>query len=416
MESFNSNDLVEFLKFHGKPDYENDGVIHDSFSRLQAGINEIMECISSQMELEEIESCNLFTTNGAGVKGQSNWTDTIWISYEIVGLPVEGFSLKVGLQENQEHVYFFAEIETQSVQNKELNQAVKWLESQINESFIQKINLDSNIDECEFRLGNFVENLKKAKLFKTVFETINYYNKILPAKKEDEFLKALTFFKELKVNVDDVTTSDERNDDKRVVIATYQYKGKLYETKRLYYIHPKHLDGGHRQDQLENFFGDDLFWLDYKQHQWPEGRGAEIENRVIKDMFDGDNAEFEELLKAIANNQKNGYLQVLTKQGRSQQYGFNFENNNHWHDLIHLVQEAIGRKGKEPDRKFFKPLVFKWYNDHRQSLSPFFGSRALVTCLLNNIINYSNDFFIMDIKKILGHKKQIILQGPSRYR
>ena len=129
-------------------------------------------------------------------------------------------------------------------------------------------------------------------------------------------------------------------------------------------------------------------------------------------MIEGDQPEFETLLKQIANNSKSGYLQKITKEGRSQQYGFNFENNNHWHDLVKLIQAAIDNKGNCLPQKYFKHLVFNWKageNRERVSLRPKF---AIIIKLLYNIKNIQSQLHKMDIIQLLKHQKQIILQGP----
>ena len=125
------------------------------------------------------------------------------------------------------------------------------------------------------------------------------------------------------------------------------------------------------------------------------------------------------MLRLLANNENRGWIQRITQQGRPNQYYRNLENNNHWHDLILLIKEIIDRG--EPSKERFKPLVFKWDGNKntdrlRSSLSPNFGSRALVQHLIENVSEHRNSLIkrhmIKDITNILKYKKQIILQGP----
>ena len=91
---------------------------------------------------------------------------------------------------------------------------------------------------------------------------------------------------------------------------------------------------------------------------------------------------------------------------------FNFENNNHWHDLVKLIQAAIDNKGNCLPQKYFKHLVFNWKageNRERVSLRPKF---AIIIKLLYNIKNIQSQLHKMDIIQLLKHQKQIILQGP----
>ena len=229
---------------------------------------------------------------------------------------------------------------------------------------------------------------------------------------QNELLECISFFNELRVNTTDVTNDDEIIKGYKVVIAEYCYQGKTYKTKKLFYRDISKQQNIYNSKEVESYFGEKVFWLDNQTHDWPHGRGAEIEDRVIKNMIEGDQPEFETLLKQIANNSKSGYLQKITKEGRSQQYGFNFENNNHWHDLVKLIQAAIDNKGNCLPQKYFKHLVFNWKageNRERVSLRPKF---AIIIKLLYNIKNIQSQLHKMDIIQLLKHQKQIILQGP----
>jgi 5-methylcytosine-specific restriction enzyme B len=129
-------------------------------------------------------------------------------------------------------------------------------------------------------------------------------------------------------------------------------------------------------------------------------------------MITTDDVDFETFLKTIANNSKTGFLQELTRDGRSQQYGFNFENNNHWHDLITLIKKVISSKGELVEDKYFERLVFEWDKHQRVSLSPKAGSRAIISNLYKNIKSMQEKLNTTVISSLLKLKPQIILQGP----
>ena len=153
---------------------------------------------------------------------------------------------------------------------------------------------------------------------------------------QNKLIECIEFFNKLKIIEEEVTTDIEKQQGYFVVVVTYEYEGKSYQTKRLFYKDISLQKDVNNANGIQNYFGIPVYWLDIVTHKWPHGKGAEIERTIIKDMFIGNNPDFEILLKKIANNQSTGFLQEITWDGRSQQYGFNFENNNHWHDLIKL--------------------------------------------------------------------------------
>ncbi len=231
---------------------------------------------------------------------------------------------------------------------------------------------------------------------------------------QNKLIECIEFFNKLKISEEDVTTDIERNQGYLVVVVTYEYEGNSYQTKRLFYKDISLQKDINDAARIQNYYGAPVYWLDIATHKWPHGKGAEIEKTVIKDMFNGANPDFESLLKQIANNYSNGFLQTITWDGRSQMYGFNFENNNHWHDLVKLIQFVIKSKGNFPEKEYFKRLVFRWRpgNKGRDNLHPEFGNRSLIWELLNNIKSIQTQLSKMEFSKILLNKKQIILQGP----
>ena len=230
------------------------------------------------------------------------------------------------------------------------------------------------------------------------------------------FQEALNFLNTLHVETKDITTKEEQENGYKTVIATYQFEQDKFETVPLYYRKVSLQEDIKDKDGLIQYFGKDVYWLDHKKHPWPYGTGANIEEQVIKNMVNNVDSKFTELLKRIANYEKTGVLQQVTMEGRSQQYGFNLTNNNHWHDLIFLVKEVIKNKGKMPEKRFFESLIFNWNNkaDNRAriSLSPHFGERKLVTSLIQNIHENTCYLNTLDIALLLEEKRQIILQGP----
>ncbi|MES2545643.1 MAG: AAA family ATPase [Bacteroidota bacterium] len=229
---------------------------------------------------------------------------------------------------------------------------------------------------------------------------------------QNKLLECVEFFNKLKIIEEDVTTDIERTQGYLVVIVTYEFEGKSYQTKKLFYKDISLQGDVHGLSRLQSYFKTPVYWLDIVKHNWPHGKGAEIEKTVIKDMFDGDNPDFEKLLKLIANNKSTGFIQEITWEGRTQMYGHNFENNNHWHDLVRLIQYVIKNKGELPPKEYFSRLVFKWHKDGRDSLSPDLGGRKMIWDFIKNIKTIQTQLSKMELSKILLNKKQIILQGP----
>ena len=235
-----------------------------------------------------------------------------------------------------------------------------------------------------------------------------------------ELLECLYFFKELKVFETDVTSAEERDSHSKVVVANYSYKGQSFKTNKLHYKNILQQENIKNPENIIKYFGDDVYWLDKEINDWARGSGeAELEKTIIDEMVVGDDKDFRALLKTIANNHKTGYIQRITAEGKPGQYHHNFENNNHWHDIILLIQEIINRKGAKANKRFFSRLVFKWDGDknterERSSLAKEVEgmSRAFIDNLYQNIKSIQNTMADMEKINILKYKKQIILQGP----
>ncbi|MGG8495258.1 McrB family protein [Tenacibaculum sp. TC6] len=235
-----------------------------------------------------------------------------------------------------------------------------------------------------------------------------------------ELLKCIHFFKTIKVVEQEVTTEEEKAQHYKVVKVTYIYKEQSYTTKKLYYKHILHQEEVKNPQNIITYFGENVFWLDYEKHDWPKGRGeAELEKTIIDEMAEESDTAFKELLKSIANNNKTGYIQLITAEGKTNQYHHNLENNNHWHDIILLIQEIINKKGAKVHKRFFSRLVFRWDGNkntvrERSSLAKEAEntSRAFIDNLYKNIASIQHIFTTMELNDLLIHKKQIILQGP----
>lgn len=235
---------------------------------------------------------------------------------------------------------------------------------------------------------------------------------------KNELLKCVAFFKEIKVSETDVTSKEERANYNKVVEVTYVYKGITYKTNRLYYKNILHQENIKNPQNIINYFGGEVYWLDNRINEWPKGSGeGELEETIIDEMANGD--DFKMLLKSIANNSKTGFIQRITADGKTAQYHHNLENNNHWHDIILLIQEIIKQRGAKVDKRFFSRLIFKWDGDknsdrERSSLAKEVEgkSRAFIDSLYQNIKSLQNNLAEMETINILKYKKQIILQGP----
>jgi len=253
---------------------------------------------------------------------------------------------------------------------------------------------------------------------KSTLDWDNFYP-ILRYPHPKEVLQLIEKFQSLRISIKDVTSEEQHANHQKVVEATYNYNGKSYVTKPLYYKNILYVADVKRVKDIVSYFGEDIYWLDIGVHDWPKpSKETDIDNLIVNDITD--DVEFKALLTLIANNANTGWIQRITQEGKSMHYHRNLENNNHWHDLILLIQEAIN-KG-EIGKSFFKSLVFKWDGNKntdtrlRSSLSPHFGSRTLISRLIDNVNNHRNlinkENMISHITEILKYKKQIILQGP----
>jgi len=235
-----------------------------------------------------------------------------------------------------------------------------------------------------------------------------------------ELLDCIDFFKGLDVFETDVTSNEDKSHFNKVVVVRYFYKGKSFTTTKLYYKNILHQNNVRNPDNIAKYFGTEVYWLDNEKHDWPKGSGeGELEKTIIDEMIEGNDIEFNSLLKSLANNTKTGYIQRITADGKTAQYHHNLENNNHWHDIILLIKDIINKKGAKADKRFFSRLIFKWDGDkhterERSSLAKEveWKSRAFIDNLYQNIKSIQNIIADMEIINILTQKKQIILQGP----
>jgi MoxR-like ATPase len=236
----------------------------------------------------------------------------------------------------------------------------------------------------------------------------------------ESILECISFFKELQVTENDITTVAELQNNQMVVEVVYSFNGKYFTTQRLYYKNILYQNSVRKPKKIINYFGNPVFWLDNLVNDWAKGSGqAELEKIVIDEIAYPNDTNFKKILKKLANNQKTGFIQRITADGKSGQYHHNFENNNHWHDIILLIKQIIDNKGAAIDKKYFSRLVFKWDGDknsvrERSSLAKEveWKSRTFIDRLYTNIKSVQNRITNMEIVEVLNQKKQIILQGP----
>ena len=234
----------------------------------------------------------------------------------------------------------------------------------------------------------------------------------------NNFKDLIQYFNSINIEIEDVTSDFERDNLQKVVIVTYDFNGTKFTTKKLYYKEISKAPAVKNPEHIEKFFGNKVYWLDIDIHKWPQSSGeTDINDLIINDITKDD--EFKNELLKLANNAGNGAIQLISKQGRSNQYYRNLENNNHWHDIILLIKAII--EDKPNFDNYLMPLVFRWDgNKHtdrlRVSLSPHFGARALLYHLINNVNNKKSavlkELIMQEYIELLEYKKQIILQGP----
>ncbi|MEP6673946.1 MAG: AAA family ATPase [Ferruginibacter sp.] len=228
----------------------------------------------------------------------------------------------------------------------------------------------------------------------------------------EELKLCITFFRRLNIDVVDITTPADASNQNKVVLAEYIFDGRKFKTRPLYYKEVSGLDNVRNIDRLHKYFGDKVFWLDIQKHDWPKPSGeSDLDHLVVNGIMQEGDENFKELLLQLANNQQSGFIQKITRDGRSGQYYHNLENNNHWHDLVLFIKEAIAKKGRNVEKEFFQHLIFNWDKGKRTSLNleePY----KIVTDLYKNLQNIQPDMNFASIESLLRYKKQIILQGP----
>ena len=154
---------------------------------------------------------------------------------------------------------------------------------------------------------------------------------------QNKLLECIDFFNRLDIQLLDVTNDSERQNGVKVVEALYKYQNCNYRTNRLYYKDISLLNYEKRYE-YQNYFGEPIYWLDIEKHPWPQGSAdSDLDEGVIHDITD--NIDFRKLLYQIANNEQNGYIQLITADGRPGQYFHNLENNSY--SLFHYKKTAV---------------------------------------------------------------------------
>lgn len=230
---------------------------------------------------------------------------------------------------------------------------------------------------------------------------------------KSEIIELIKAFKEIEIYEEDVSTPEEKESGQLVLVVTYKYQGKEYKTEKLYY---KDISRNKEAKKIVDYFGSPVFWLDMDNHQWPS-KEANLNNSIIPGIAQKGDTEFQEFLKKLANDSKEGIIfRIMQRDGYWANYHFNLLNNNHWHDIVKLILAFINSKGENVDKSFFSKLVFRWEqtdeDDPRSSLSYAFGDRNFIKELQKNIKMVQQELQKEEIKILLEKNFQIILQGP----
>ncbi|HEY5392283.1 MAG TPA: hypothetical protein VIJ57_09230, partial [Hanamia sp.] len=215
---------------------------------------------------------------------------------------------------------------------------------------------------------------------------------------KNEIIRLINFFNKIEIVEDDVTTPEEKENGQLVLKVTYKYDGKDYKTNRLYYKDISEQDYVKNAADVIEHFGSQVYWLDVDKHKWPN-QNPQLDD-IITDIFGTLNSEFKKL---------NQNISAFTFEGKSPRYGRNLETNNHWHDIIKLIQAYINAKGHNIINKHFSRMVYNWHNDERCKLHKGYG---FLQCLQNNIKMVQAELQHEKIKSLLEKNFQIILQGP----
>jgi hypothetical protein len=229
---------------------------------------------------------------------------------------------------------------------------------------------------------------------------------------QEDLIDCINFFNRVKINVTDITTDADTANENKVVEVEYVFDGNTYQTKPLYYKEITSLVDVRDIDWLHQYFGEKVYWLDIEKHQWPKGSGeSDLDNLVIDDMTKESDEAFKSFLLKLANNAQTGFFQRITRDGRPGQYYHNLENNNHWHDLVLFIKNAIARQGQDVSKEYFDHLIFNWDKGKRTSLNAGHPYK-IVTDLYKNLQSIQSKMNFNNVKSLLEYKKQIILQGP----
>lgn len=227
-----------------------------------------------------------------------------------------------------------------------------------------------------------------------------------------------TSFSKLSSFILDVSADEVMDKTGRSCQVTYRYEDKAYVTAKLFY-HPERLaDKNEGRGAI-----DQKLALDMTEHRWPDD--ADNTEKIIQDMIRGEKTDpngFEHLLLRLRDTIK----EILI--GQPPRWWPHILNNNHWHDVIKLIQICLREPAKVQewiDNKEtlehypFNRLVWRWGSqdgDPKIKRIALTGRYRIVSELLKNakskLRSRENMIALTEFNKIAFTRKQIILQGP----
>lgn len=234
-----------------------------------------------------------------------------------------------------------------------------------------------------------------------------------------EIKELIDFFNNIEIE----ETLNENNDERVLKVqVTYKLNKNFFEkdfknfkftTAELYYLDVSKTPDNvkYNINELEDFFGKPVYWLDIYKHDWPAtSEDLKKENKIesIKDQISNGNGEFKGFLDKLYDN-----IKKITSLQKGQ-YGNQFVTNNHWHDIVNLFKDIIKNKG-EIDPKNHPRLVFRSDTDGgRRSL--WFKGGGRYYAFIENFKEHVKQYYMKngkkeEIKNLLEYKKQVILQG-----
>jgi DNA replication protein DnaC len=207
---------------------------------------------------------------------------------------------------------------------------------------------------------------------------------------KNETIRLINFFNKIEIVEDDVTTPEEKENGQLVLIVTYKYEGKEYITNKLYY------------KNVAKAKDPPIYLLDLDEHKWPSNT-PNIET-ICNNITNGNKSFNEFLLDDFLKKERK-----LLEDGKRSRYDPNLESNNHWHDIIKLIQAYIKAQGNDIGNKYFSRMVFMWFSESRHPLNKgykFLKELQIKIRMVQQQLQHEK------IKSLIKQNYQIILQGP----